>query len=67
MVLCCCGNLWVRAQVFGIKADLLGLLPGRQTYVIDKSGKVGARHTNTQTLLHACIWEDLKSCCAHTV
>lgn len=25
---------------FGIKGDLLGLLPGRQTYVIDKSGKV---------------------------
>ena len=26
-------------KVFGIPADLLGLLPGRQTYVIDKSGK----------------------------
>lgn len=25
---------------FGIKGDMLGLLPGRQTYVIDKSGKV---------------------------
>lgn len=25
---------------FGIKADLLGLLPGRQTFVIDKQGKV---------------------------
>jgi len=27
-------------KTFGIKSDLLGLLPGRQTYVIDKSGKV---------------------------
>jgi peroxiredoxin Q/BCP len=27
-------------QVFGIKPDLLGLLPGRQTYVIDTDGKV---------------------------
>ena len=25
---------------FGIKADMLGFLPGRQTYVIDKSGKI---------------------------
>lgn len=25
---------------FGIKADLLGLLPGRQTFVIDKDGVV---------------------------
>ncbi|KAK9831750.1 hypothetical protein WJX74_007917 [Apatococcus lobatus] len=24
---------------FGIKSDLLGLLPGRQTFIIDKSGK----------------------------
>lgn len=27
-------------KTFGIKADLMGLLPGRQTYVIDKNGKV---------------------------
>lgn len=27
-------------KVFGIKNDLLGLLPGRQTYVIDKNGKI---------------------------
>lgn len=27
-------------QTFGIKADLLGLLPGRQTYVIDVNGQV---------------------------
>ena len=26
-------------QTFGIKGDLLGLLPGRQTYVFDASGK----------------------------
>lgn len=26
-------------QTFGIKADLLGLLPGRQTYVFDINGK----------------------------
>jgi hypothetical protein len=25
---------------FGIKADMLGLLPGRQTFVIDKAGRV---------------------------
>ena len=25
---------------FGIKSDWLGMLPGRQTYVIDKAGKV---------------------------
>ncbi|CAL5218862.1 g594 [Coccomyxa viridis] len=25
---------------FGIKGDLLGLLPGRQTFVIDKNGKI---------------------------
>jgi len=25
---------------FGIKGDLMGLLPGRQTYVIDKKGRV---------------------------
>lgn len=27
-------------KTFGIKSDLLGLLPGRQTYVISKDGKV---------------------------
>lgn len=27
------------SQTFGIKADLLGLLPGRQTYVIDVNGR----------------------------
>ncbi len=27
-------------QTFGIKSDLLGLLPGRQTYVIDTNGTV---------------------------
>lgn len=27
-------------QLFGVKTDLMGLLPGRVTYVIDKSGKV---------------------------
>lgn len=27
-------------KTFGIKADLLGLLPGRQTYVIDVNGQV---------------------------
>lgn len=26
-------------KTFGIKSDMLGLLPGRQTYVIDKQGK----------------------------
>ncbi|KAJ9513914.1 hypothetical protein QJQ45_021001, partial [Haematococcus lacustris] len=33
------GNSILR-KTFGIKADLLGLLPGRQTYVIDINGKV---------------------------
>lgn len=27
-------------KLFGIKNDLLGLLPGRETYVFDKQGKV---------------------------
>lgn len=27
-------------ELFGVKDDLLGLIPGRVTYVIDKSGKV---------------------------
>lgn len=33
-------NSSILRKTFGIKADFLGLLPGRQTYVIDKSGKV---------------------------
>jgi peroxiredoxin len=32
-------RVWPCLQSFGIKADLLGLLPGRQTFVIDKNGK----------------------------
>jgi hypothetical protein len=31
-LLCCC------VQGFGIPGDLLGLIPGRQTYVFDKAG-----------------------------
>lgn len=30
----------VRDKIFGVPRDILGLLPGRVTYIIDKSGKV---------------------------
>ncbi|CAD7695153.1 unnamed protein product [Ostreobium quekettii] len=33
-------------QAFGIKADLFGALPGRQTFVIDKSGKCVLSYNN---------------------
>lgn len=29
----------VLMQTFGIKGELMGLLPGRQTFVIDRNGK----------------------------
>jgi len=33
-------------QAFGIKADLFGALPGRQTFVIDKNGKCVLSYNN---------------------
>lgn len=33
-------------NVFGVPKDLLGLLPGRQTYVISKDGKVQLVYNN---------------------
>lgn len=33
-------NNTVRDKVFGVPRDILGLLPGRVTYIIDKTGKV---------------------------
>ena len=46
-------------QSFGIKGDLLGLLPGRQTFVIDKSGKC-VMSFNDQMNAEAHVSEALK-------
>lgn len=46
-------------KLFGVPADFLGLLPGRVTYVIDKSGKV-LYIFNSQTKTRSHVDEALK-------
>ena len=42
------------SQEFGIKGDMMGLLPGRQTYVIDANGKV-VMSFNNQFEVRVCM------------
>jgi len=48
----------VRKQ-FGVPSDMLGLLPGRVTYIIDKTGKV-VHIFNSQMQIERHIDESLK-------
>jgi peroxiredoxin Q/BCP len=48
----------VRKQ-FGVPSDLLGLMPGRVTYIIDKTGKV-VHIFNSQLQIERHIEEALK-------
>jgi thioredoxin-dependent peroxiredoxin len=45
------GNI-VRNKIFGVKRDLLGLLPGRVTYIINKQGIIVEVYNSTSGHLH---------------
>ncbi len=39
-------------KLYGVKSDLLGLLPGRETFVIDKDGLIQMRFNSMQATKH---------------
>lgn len=39
-------------KLYGVKSDLLGLLPGRETFVIDKEGIIQMRFNSIQATKH---------------
>lgn len=39
-------------RIFGVKNNLFGLLPGRETYVFNKEGKVVMIFNSTQSTIH---------------
>lgn len=42
----------VARKAFGVQASLLGLVPGRETFVFDKSGKLKMRYNNLNSSQH---------------
>lgn len=39
-------------RIFGVKNNLFGLLPGRETYVVNKEGSVVMVFNSTQSIIH---------------
>lgn len=42
----------VARKAFGVKSSLLGLVPGRETFVFDKEGKLQMRYNNLNSAQH---------------